>query len=194
MAALGRVQGWIRRGRVDPNLDEAAFSAGRVALAWGGHWDWPRYRRAWGEDLVLLPLPDFGRGSRTGQGSWLWTVTRRCPDPEGAAAFLRFLLRPEEILAMTRANAAVPARRAAIARSPLYGPQGPLRLFAVQLAGGYAVPRPRTAAYPVVTSAFQEAFAAVRDGLDVAEALHRAARLIDRELAEGGYGREGAGR
>ena len=193
VAALERIQGWIRRGWVDPNLDEAAFTAGRVALAWGGHWDFPRYREAWGEDLVLLPLPDFGRGSRTGQGSWVWTVTRGCDRPEAAAAFLRFLLRPEEILAMTAANAAVPARRSAVARSPLYGPQGPLRLFAVQLAGGWAVPRPRTAAYPVVTSAFQEAFAAARDGLDVAAALRRAARTIDRELAEGGYGAEARG-
>jgi len=193
VAALERIQGWIRRGRVDPNLDEAAFASGRVALAWGGHWDWPRYREAWGEDLVLLPLPDFGQGSRTGQGSWVWTVTASCPHPEAAAAFLRFLLRPEEILAMTAANAAVPARRSAVARSPLYGPGGPLRLFAEQLAGGRAVPRPRTAAYPVVTAAFQEAFAAVRDGLDVAAALRRAAEAIDRELAEGGYGAEAAG-
>ena len=52
------------------------------------------------------------------------------------------------------------------------------------LAEGYAVPRPRTPAYPVVTSAFQRAFREIRDGADVGDALSRAARDIDRELQE----------
>ncbi|HET9949485.1 MAG TPA: extracellular solute-binding protein, partial [Longimicrobiales bacterium] len=32
--ALGRMQRWISEGWVDPNLDDAAFTAGRVALSW----------------------------------------------------------------------------------------------------------------------------------------------------------------
>ena len=27
------------------------------------------------DDLVLLPLPDLGQGTKTGQGSWAWAVT-----------------------------------------------------------------------------------------------------------------------
>src|SRR5687767_15335853 len=43
---------------------------GRVALSWTGHWKYPSYRAALGRDLILLPLPDFGHGVKTGMGSW----------------------------------------------------------------------------------------------------------------------------
>lgn len=184
VAAMTEVQSWISRGWVDANVDDAAFTQGRVALAWGGHWDYPRYRKAWGSDLVLLPLPDFGHGSKTGMGSWQWGITRRCQKPQAAAAFLRFLLRPESVLTMTAANGAVPARLAARKRSPLYGAAGPLALFAEQLLGGHAVARPRTPAYPIITSAFQQAFTAIRNGADVYQALRRAAHMIDEDIRD----------
>lgn len=183
-AAMGRVQHWIRGGRVDPNLDDAAFTGDRVALSWAGHWEYRRYREAAGDDLIVLPLPDFGNGSRSGQGSWLWAITRRARQPQRAAAFIRFLLRPEEILQMTAANQAVPATHSALARSPLYGPGAPLHLFARQLVEGYTVPRPPTPAYPVISSAFQQAFYAIWDGATPAQALGEAAALIDRDLAD----------
>jgi multiple sugar transport system substrate-binding protein len=183
-AALGRVQGWFAEKRVDANVDDAAFTTGRVALSWVGHWEYPRYREALGDDLVLIPLPDFGTGSKTGQGSWNWGVTARCEHPEEAARFLAFLLRPEEVLAMAGANGAVPATRTAIARSPLYREGGPLRLFVEQIDGGYAVPRPATPAYPVITSAFQRAFLDIRDGIDVKEALSKAVAAIDLDIRD----------
>jgi len=184
VAALTGVQGWIQRGRVDPNLDDAAFTSGRVALSWAGHWEYPRYHAALGDNLVLLPLPDFGDGSRTGQGSWQWVVSAHSAHPDAAARFLAFLLRPEEVEAMAAANGAVPATRVAVAASPLYRKGGPLRLFVEQLTGGVSVPRPRTPAYPVITAAFQRAFDDLRNGGDVRAALNRAAATIDRDLAD----------
>lgn len=183
-SALERVQDWIRAGRMDPNLDDAAFTSGRVALSLSGHWDYPRYADAHAGDLVVLPLPDFGQGSRAGQGSWVWAVPRSSAHPEVAAAFLEFLLRPEEILAMTRANGAVPATGTAAERSDLYGSAGPLRIFYRQLAEGWTVPRPRTPAYPVITSHFQDVLDAVRAGEDVRAVLDDAAAAIDREVAD----------
>lgn len=182
--AMQAVQDWLQQGRVDPNLDDAAFTAGRVALSLAGHWEYRRYHETFGDDLVLVPLPDLGRGSRTGQGSWAWGITRHSDRPQAAARLLRFLLQDEEILAMCEANAAVPATRSAIARSPLYAPGGPLHLFVTQLQGGYALPRPRTAAYPVITQAFQQAFRDIRNGMAVHAALQRAARAIDRDIRD----------
>jgi multiple sugar transport system substrate-binding protein len=193
VAALERLQGWIEAGYVAPNLDDAAFSEGRVALSWGGHWNYPRYQAAVGEDLAIVPLPDFGAGSRTAQGSWAWTITRRCEKPEVAARFLRFLLRPEEVLAMAGANGAVPGTLPALAQSRLYGPGGPLRLFAEQLRAGHAVPRPKTPAYPVVSAVFQDAFADIRHGMAVKQVLDRAAAEIDADIrANEGYRFPGA--
>jgi multiple sugar transport system substrate-binding protein len=183
-AAMRHIQRWTAAGRVDPNLDDAAFTTGRVALSWVGHWEYPRYRQAVGRDLALLPLPDFGEGARTGEGSWTWGISAGCRHPEAAAEFLRYLLQTSNVLAMSGANGAPPATRSAVARSPLYAQDGPLRLYIEQLAEGYALPRPRTPAYPAITSAFQQAFHAVRDGAKVPETLHRAATLIDRDIAD----------
>lgn len=185
--AMRQVQDWFRKGYVDPDLDGTAFTSGRVALAWGGHWNYPRYHRALGRDLVLLPLPRFGPRLVTDSGSWNWGITTACRHPRLAARFLEFLLRTRWILAMSAANGAVPATRAALARSPLYRPGGPLRLFAVQLEHGYAEPRPRTPAYPVISSAFQEAFRAIRNGANVRGALDRAVTTIDRDLRDNDY-------
>lgn len=184
VAAMAEWRGWVRGGYVDPDLDDAAFVSGRVALSWCGHWEYAHYAKAFGADLLVLPLPDFGHGSRTGQGSWAWGIHAGGKRAEAAAGFLRFLLRPEEVLAMAKANGAVPARRSAIALSGRYGPDGPLRLFAGQLANGYAVPRPQTPAYPVISAAFRQALFDIRDGGGVKAALDRAAREIDQDIAD----------
>ncbi|MFQ5487756.1 MAG: extracellular solute-binding protein, partial [Gammaproteobacteria bacterium] len=183
VGAMKRIQHWIRSGRVDGNLDDSAFTAGRVALSWAGHWEYPRYHKAAGDDLVLLPLPDFGKGPRTAQGSWAWGITSNCREVQAAMHFLEFLLRTDEVLAMANANGAVPGTRSAIARSTLYRPGGPLHLLVEQL-DTIAVPRPQTPAYPVITSAFQKAFEDIRNGGDVQAALDQAALVIDRDIEE----------
>ncbi|MGB5253209.1 MAG: extracellular solute-binding protein, partial [Sedimenticolaceae bacterium] len=184
VAAMTALQDWFSGGYVDPNLDDAAFVSGRVAFSWAGHWEYARYAAALGDDLVLLPLPDFGQGSRTGQGSWVWGITKDSEDPQAAARWLEFLLQPAEVLIMATANGAVPANQAAVARSPLYGRDGPLRLFTRQLLGGLSVPRPQTPAYPVITSAFQQAFRDIRNGADVQATLDAAVAVIDQDIRD----------
>ena len=181
VTAMQSVQNWITKGYVDPNIDDAAFTSGRVALSWVGHWAYKDYAKAVGKDLVVLPLPNFGKGSKTAQGSWNWGITTNCPKAcqTSAMKFLEFLLQPQEVLAMANVNGAVPGTKRAISQSQLYAPNGPLRLFAEQLLAGETVPRPQTPAYPVITSAFQEAFANIRNGLPVKTALDRATTTID---------------
>jgi multiple sugar transport system substrate-binding protein len=176
--AMQQIQGWIQNGFVDPNLDDASFASGRVALGWGGHWDYATYAKAAGDDLVVLPLPNMGKGSKTAQGSWNWGVTTNSKQPKAAARFLEFLLQPKEVLAMATANSAVPGTKRAIAQSKLYAPGGPLSLFSSQLIAGQTVSRPQTPAYPVITSTFEQAFADIRNGLDVKTTLDKAATEV----------------
>jgi multiple sugar transport system substrate-binding protein len=184
VSVMQTLQDWIEAGYVDPNLDDAAFTSGRVALSWVGHWEYARYRDVYPDDLLLLPLPDFGRGSRTGQGSWNWGITSHSPHPRAAAQFIEFLMRTEEVLVMCEANAAVPGTRSAVQQSALYGDEGPLALFAAQLLEGVSVPRPKTPAYPVITTEFQKAFQRIRNGGDVAQALDTAAERIDQDIVD----------
>jgi multiple sugar transport system substrate-binding protein len=187
IAALQSVQNWIQQGYVDPNIDDAAFTSGRVPLSWVGHWVYKDYAKAVGKDLVVLPLPNFGQGSKTAQGSWNWGITTNCSNQEcqqSAMKFLEFLLQPQEVLAMANVNGAVPGTKRAIAQSQLYKPQGALHLFADQLLAGKTVPRPQTPAYPVITSAFQEAFANIRNGRSVKTALDKATTTINLDLQD----------
>jgi multiple sugar transport system substrate-binding protein len=184
VSAMQHIQHWLNKGWVDKNVDDAAFTGGRVAISWAGHWEYQRYRQAFGEDLLLVPLPDFGNGSRTGQGSWVWGISHQASTPDKAADLIEYLLQPDRILAMVEANGAVPATYPAVAKSDLYREGGALHLFAAQLAEGYAVPRPRTPAYPVISASFRQAFADIRNKMPVQQALDRAAATIDEDIRD----------
>ena len=184
VSAMQQLQSWVRRGYVDANLDDAAFTSGRVALSWVGHWEYERYRKVHKEDLLVLPLPDFGQGSRTGQGSWNWGISRHSRYPRAAAQFIEFLMQTDEVLAMCDANGAVPGTKSAVQQSTLYSRQGPLALFAGQLMQGVSVPRPKTPAYPVITTEFQNAFQQIRNGGDAKQALDVAAHKIDQDIRD----------
>jgi len=61
---------------------------------------------------------------------------------------------------------------------------GGFRPREIDIGGGFAVPRPRTPAYPVITSAFQRAFLDIRHGADVGEALDKAVARIDQDIED----------
>ncbi|WP_432075391.1 ABC transporter substrate-binding protein [Streptomyces wuyuanensis] len=191
-SALKTFQSWKKH--IDPNTDGNAFPKGRVALSWVGHWMYPTYSKALGEDLVVLPLPDFGSGTKTGQGSWAWGIGAGTKNGKAAGAFLDALLNDTNVTAMTQANGAPPATRSALAKSTLYKQGGPLRLFADQLAkpcgdsgadrSCVAVTRPITAGYPKVTAEFSQALSEVYGGADPESALSEAARAIDQDFSD----------
>ncbi|MFJ9723103.1 ABC transporter substrate-binding protein [Streptomyces sp. NPDC101209] len=192
VSALKTFQSWKKY--TDPNTDGNAFAKGRVALSWVGHWMYPAYGKALGKDLVVLPLPDFGDGPKTGQGSWEWGIGAATRNGKAAGAFLDSLLDDTNVTAMTKANGAPPGTRSALAESSLYRPGGPLQLFADQLAKPcgdrdiaktcVAVTRPVTAGYPTVTAKFSQALSDVYGGADPKTALAKAARAIDQDFSD----------
>lgn len=186
--AMKHFQKWVRKGWTKVVSDrQDDFATGKAALSWRGHWGYPPYHKALGEDLVLMPLPDFGKGVKTGMGSLAWGISSTCREPEGAWSFLAHLLSPEEIVRMTNVNAAMPARRSAMAQSPLYGPNGPLRFFVQQLEAG-GVPRPPTPVYGTISKVFAEAVGNIVAGADVQAELSQAADIIDQAIvANRGY-------
>lgn len=183
VAAMQHFQSWFENGWASqPAVDDEFYVSKTVALSWVGHWMYNPHAESLGEDLMLLPMPDFGSGSKTGMGSWSWGITSNCPDPAGAWAFIEYLLSPEEILRMTDANGAVPARRSALAQSELYGESGPLHLFVQQLESDRAVPRPITPAYATISMAFAQAVENIVNGANVQAELTQAAQKIDQDI------------
>lgn len=189
--AMETFVGWKKY--VDPNTKDDAFAKGKVALSWVGHWVYPDYSKALGEDLVLLPLPDFGGGVKSGHGSWAWGISATSKNGKAAGAFLDALMADDSVAAMTAANGAVPGTTSALAASSLYQEGGPLKLYSDQLskpceavadASCTVVTRPLTAGYPVITNQFAGALKAIYEGADVKASLEKAAKAIDTDFAD----------
>ncbi|MCA0351542.1 MAG: sugar ABC transporter substrate-binding protein [Chloroflexi bacterium] len=183
--AMKWFQGLFTNGYVNPKpAGDTDFAEGKAALSWVGHWAYPDYAKALGDKLLVLPAADLGKGAKTGMGSWNWGITSKCANPAAAAEVLSFIVSPEEVLRMSDANGAVPARTSAIAKSKLFGDGAPLNLYVQQLTSGVAVPRPITPAYPVITTAFAEAVDNIVAGADVQAELDKAAQKIDADIED----------
>ena len=185
VAAMTWFQGLFKHGYSNPKpASNADFTSGKSALSWTGHWFYLDYSNVLGDNLLVLPAPNLGKGAKTGMGSWNWGITSSCKTPDAAWKVLNFILSPKEIARMTNANGAVPARKSAIVQSKLYAPNGPLYVFVQQLQIGIAEPRPITPAYPTITSAFTEAVVNIADGADVKEELDKAVQKIDQDIKD----------
>ena len=168
---------------VQPAGDDDFYGRKIAALSYVGHWMWTPHHEGLGDDLILLPMPKFGKKPVTGMGSWCWGITSKAKNKEAAWKFLEYLLEPDQIIRMTNANGAVPSRKSALAKSELYKKDGPLHIFAEQLNTDIAVPRPNTPAYPTITQAFSEVFNNI-SGADVKEELDKAVAKIDQDIKD----------
>jgi multiple sugar transport system substrate-binding protein len=178
----------------DPNADGLAFPNGRVALSWVGHWTYPTYK-ALGSDLVSIPLPNFGKGTKTASGTFAWGMGATSKNGTASGKFLDFLMADESARIYTDANGAPLATKTALSASSLYGPGKQLQLLGDQLSKAcgpeeqitetcVSVTRPVTAGYPIVTDQVGKAEAAIYSGKNAKEALSAAARAIDQNFAD----------
>lgn len=194
-AALTQFQTWVTDGLIDADAaDDSNFLEQESPISWVGHWMYAPYKEAAGDDLVLLPLPDFGTGSKTGMGSWAWAMTSSAADPDAAWSVIEYLISDDAILGITEVNGAIPGTQSAIAQSPIHQPDGELALFVEALNGApdVAVPRPVTPAYPTVTSVFRTVIDNIIQGADVQSELDAAVAEIDADIeANEGYPPQG---
>ena len=169
-------------------VDDQALIQGRSVFHYTGSWEVNRYTELFGDDLVVMPPPDFGDGPRVGAGSWHWGITSACPDPEGAAEFLEFLMRPDEIADLSDVRGQIPTTDAGAVQSRYFHPDAAYRML-YDYARNYAVKRPETPGYPTISSAFEKAFLDIRYGRNVQDALDTAADAIEYDIDRNrGYG------
>ncbi len=182
------IQGWAKAGYVNPNRDGMAFEQGKAPISWVGHWLFDAYSKAFPGDVQIVPLPRFGPHDATDMGSWQWGITANATDGDAAWRFISFLLRPAEVVQMTRANGAIPGTYSAIRLSPRFAAGGPEHLYVEQLEDGVARSRPQTPAYPALTAAFANAFQAIVVGRrPVKPTLDVAARSVRADLIAHDY-------
>ena len=89
---------------------------------------------------------------------------------------------------MSRATSLIPVSEAAAALTEHYRLGGDWRIY-FDFAAKYALARPATPAYPIISSAFDKAMSDLRGGRDAADALDEAVDTIERNIARNnGYG------
>ena len=166
--------------------DRTEFIQGTVALQYNGNWAVRDAYDALGDDLLILPPPDFGNGPKIGAASWQFGVSSTCNEVEGATKFIEFLLQEEYLVAFANRIGLIPASEAAAAQVPNYAPGGAFSVF-VDFNDQFAVKRPETPAYMFISSTFEKAVADIINGANVKQALDAAADEIDASLASNNF-------
>jgi multiple sugar transport system substrate-binding protein len=188
--SVGRYYGRLFKEKLAERspADDMAFQQGRSLFNYTGSWKARDYSAQFGDDLVVMPPPDFGHGPKIGAASWQWGITRSCSSPQGAAEFLTHLISAPEIAEASRATGLVPVTADSAALTEHYRPGGDWRIY-FEFAKRYAVTRPASPAFPAMSAAFEKAMVDMRSGKDAAEALDEAVESIERNISSNnGYG------
>lgn len=165
--------------------DRTEFGAGTIAIQYNGNWA-AVAALAEVEDLLILPSPDFGQGTKIGAASWQFGVSSTCDQVDGANQFIEFILQDKYIVAFSERIGLIPATATAAAQVPNYAAGGPLADF-VAFSSEFAVKRPETPAYLSISTIYEKAIADIINGADAQQALDAAADEIDANLADNNF-------
>ena len=174
----------------DPADQQTGFIDGKFAFQWNGNWRAVATMDAV-DDVVFLPAPDFGEGNKIGGGSWQFGVSASCPNPDGAAAFIKFATQDKYLAAFSDGIGLIPSTASAAAMTKNYKEGGPLAVF-YDLSKEQAVLRPVTPGYVVQAKVFIKALADIANGANVGDTLDAAVDEIDADIKQNkGYGHTG---
>lgn len=184
--AMSMMGTWTKNGWVVPQSagGNQFYAEGRpAALAWGGHWFYAEAHKAMGDDVIVLPLPNFGKKGASPNGTWIYAISKTSSDPQMAGKFLSFMIQDAKYQEAYKAHSAFPGLKSFGAASPDYAPGGAMAI-AFEQAAKSAVPRPPHPAYPAITLAAQVAIENIYDGADAQAELTKAAKAIDADIAD----------
>lgn len=163
--------------------DDKSFVLGRVPLDYMGNWAYGDAKAKWGDDMIVLPPPDFGKGPKIGAASWQYGISSTCATPAGAAAFINYMLDPRQIALNSAATKLIPSTAAGADASVDYKAGGALQFY-FEFAKRFALVRPSTPGYPFLTSTYEKAMRDIVGGADVQRTLDDAADAIDRNIRD----------
>ena len=171
----------------DPADRDAGFNSGKYAFSWNGNWAALGSLDAY-DDVLFLPAPDFGNGSKIGAASWQFGVSAKSAHPDGAAKFIEFALQDKYLADFSNGIGLIPATASAAALTENYKEGGKLATF-FGLSEKQALVRPVTPGYVVQAKVFEKALADIANGADVEATLDAAVDEINADIEKnGGYG------
>lgn len=171
----------------DPADRDSGFAAGKYAFSWNGNWAALGALKAF-DDVVFLPAPDMGKGSKIGAASWQFGVSAASKHPDGAAKFIEFALADKYLADFSNGIGLIPATATAAEMVDNYKAGGPLAVF-VEYAAKAGTLRPVTPGYVVESKVFEKAVADIANGAEVAATLDAAVDEINADIEKNkGYG------
>jgi multiple sugar transport system substrate-binding protein len=190
-------QSLFERGLVPPTTQDTAdrdtgFIDGRYAMSWNGIWAGATALETFGDDLLFLPAPNFGNGSRIGAASWQFGVSANSEHKEGATEFIEFMMQDKYLVAFSDGIFVIPPTPSATAASENFAPGAPFEIF-FEYSAAQATLRPPTPAYLSAALTFEKALADIANGADVVDTLDAATDEINADIeSNGGYGFDGS--
>lgn len=165
-----------------PATDGQDFLQGKVPMYYAGGWKVLQSQETFGTDEVLiLPPVDFGKGAHVGGGSWQWGVSATSKKPEAANKFIEFLMQDRYLVEYSNAIGNFPSVESATPLTKNYrdgGPLSPVR----EIGESFALLRPATPGYKVISSIFDKAARDIVSGAGVKSTLDQAADDIDFDI------------
>lgn len=170
--------------------DRTEFLDGKVAMQWNGIWGYSENIEKYPDDLLVVPLPDFGGGSKAGVGSWQYGLSKSCNEEQlaGGLAYLKFSMDDKYIAQFSDVTSLIPATAsgAALTEKGFYGEGNPLEV-AYQISEEYGLVRPETPAYPVISQVFEKNVSDLVNGTDPQKTLDQMVSEIDADINSAGY-------
>jgi multiple sugar transport system substrate-binding protein len=186
IAAYSYIMDLVKAGYVNnKQTDDALLVSGKASLDLTGHWNYPSYKEALGDDLILIPLPDFGEGSFTAVGGISFTVSKAAQEKghvKEAMEFINFALGDAYQKQINDANGALPANLDILMSLDSFKEGGDLHLYAQQLEGGRFVVRPESPSFPAFQSEVGKATMDILSGADIKQRLTEAAKAIEQVI------------
>ncbi len=189
IAAYSYISWLVNQGYVNGACDyeDAFYGRKESALALLGHWKYKDHVTNLGDDAILVPVPDFGKGVYTCSGSVVWAMTTAAKENGTADAVWSVMeasLKPDYINQMTDFNGAIPSRKSVLDSKEELKKGGRMYLYREQLEAGISVLRPLTPAHMTIYSAMESATSDIIGGADAAETLREASKSIDEIIIE----------
>ncbi len=167
---------------------DTGFIDGKYAMQWNGNWAALNTMQKFGDDVLFLPAPDFGKGPKIGAASWQFGVSTTSQHKDGANAFIAFAIQDKYLAAFSDGIGLIPATSSAAALTKNYGKGGGMAVF-FELSKQQALIRPPTPAYLSAAKTFEKALADIANGANVQNTLDAATDEINKDIeANNGYG------
>ena len=132
------------------DYEDAFYGRDEAAFSMLGHWKYSQHVEAFGDDAIIVPLPDFGNGVFTCSGSTVDVMTTAAVDrgvADQAWTVLQAMMSPEYIQMVCNVNGGVPARKSVMDGMEQWQEGGRLYLYREQLEAGISYLRPITPAH-----------------------------------------------